>query len=79
MISTRLGAALAAGSLAVGILAGSAGTIVLREGSAVPRTVELTAGSSGMMNGSSGSGPAASTMPGSMQDHHVANSPVPTR
>jgi hypothetical protein len=63
MITTRIAAAFAAGALAVGILAGSAGTIVLRDATA-PQTVDWTAqmsqmgsmmnGSGGMMDGSGG-------------------------
>jgi hypothetical protein len=66
MIATRIAAALAAGALAVGILAGSAGTIVLREATA-PQAGDWTAqmsqmgsmmsmmdGSGGMMSGSGG-------------------------
>lgn len=91
MITTRIVAALAAGALAVGILAGSAGTIVLREATN-PNTVDLTAqmsqmgsmmsmmsGFGGMMSGQTGMGPAASRMPGSMQQHHIAGSSVLTR
>ena len=95
MITTRIAAAFAAGALAVGILAGSAGTIVLRDATA-PQTVDWTAqmsqmgsmmaggggmmsGSGGMMNGRNGTGPAASAMPDWMQQHHVTASPVPAR
>jgi hypothetical protein len=66
MITTRIAAAFAAGALAVGMLAGSAGTIVLRDATA-SQTVDWTAqmtqagsmmsmmgGSGGMMGGSGG-------------------------
>ncbi len=63
MITTRIAAVFAAGALAVGILAGSAGTIVLRDATA-PQSVDVAAhmsqmgsmmnGSGGMMNGSGG-------------------------
>ena len=98
MIATRIAAAFAAIALAVGILAGSAGTIVLRDATA-PQTVDWTAqmsqagsmmsmmagrggmmsGSGGMMSGQNEVGPAASTIPDSMQQHHLTSSPVPTR
>ena len=42
MITRRIAAAFAAGALAVGILAGSAGTIVLRDATA-PQVVDWTA------------------------------------
>lgn len=66
MITTRIAAAFAAGGLAVGILAGSAGTIVLREAtnpdageSSAPMSqmgsmMSMMAGSGGMMNGFGG-------------------------
>lgn len=94
MIATRIAAVFAAGALAVGILAGSAGTIVLRDATA-PQGVDWTAhmgqtgsmmggggmmgGSGGMMNGPNGMGPAGPAMPDWMQQHHVAASPAPTR
>jgi hypothetical protein len=98
MITTRIATALAVGGLAVGILTGSAGTIVLREAT-TPNDVVSTAhmgqmgsmmsmmsggsdmmgGSSGMMNGQDGTGPAPSSMPDWMQQHHVTSSPEPTR
>ncbi len=66
MITTRIAAAFAAGALAVGILAGSAGTIVLHDATA-PQTdawtthmdqagsmMSMMAGAGGMMNGSGG-------------------------
>jgi hypothetical protein len=66
MITTRIAAACAAGALAVGILAGSAGTIMLRDATA-PEAVGWTAhmsqmgsmmsvmaGGGGMMSGSGG-------------------------
>jgi hypothetical protein len=68
MITTRIAAALAAGALSVGILAGSAGTIALRDGTA-PQTADWTAhmsqmgsmvsvmaGQGGMMGGQTGIG-----------------------
>jgi len=90
MITTRIAAALGAGALAVGILAGSAGTIVLQEATS-PTAVHLTAqmssmmsgsgdmmsGSGGMMSGQNGTGPGTSAMPGYMQEHHVTDSPAP--
>lgn len=42
MITTRIAAAFAASALAIGILAGSAGTIVLRD-AAAPQTADWTA------------------------------------
>ena len=95
MIPTRIAAALAAGALAVGILAGSAGTIVLRDATSA-QPVDWTAhmsqiggmmngaggmmnGAGGMMNGPNGTGPAASATPNGMQQHHVAASEAPTR
>ena len=66
MTTTRIAAAFAAGGLAVGIVAGSAGTILLREATS-PNAGDSTAhmsqmgsmmsmmnGSGGMMNGSGG-------------------------
>jgi hypothetical protein len=66
MINSRIAAAFAAGALAIGILAGSAGTIVLKD-AATPEVADLTAhmsqmgsmmsmmgGAAGMMNGSGG-------------------------
>jgi hypothetical protein len=73
MITTRIAAAIAAGALSVGILAGSAGAIVLREAMA-PRTVDWTAHISQM-------GSMSSMMGGQswMQQHHGAVAPGPTR
>lgn len=94
MTSTRIAAAFAAGGLALGILAGSAGTIIIRD-AVTPSAVDLTAhmsqmgsmmsmmsmmnGSGGMMNGQDGTAPAASTMPDWMQSHHITISPAPAR
>ena len=60
MIATRIAATFAAGALAVGILTGSAGTIVRRDATA-PQSVDVAAhmsqmgsmmnGAGGMMNG----------------------------
>ena len=91
MISTRITAAVAAGALAVGILTGSAGTIMARD--ATPQASDWTAhmgqmgsmmsmmaGQGGMMNGQNGAAaPTASAMPDWMQQHHVTTSPVPAR
>lgn len=93
MITTRIAAALAASALLVGILAGSAGTIVLRD-TTTPQAVDWTAhmsqmgsmmsGQGGMMSGQTGIGsgmmvPTASGMPGWMQQHHGGSSQTPTR
>jgi len=68
MITTRLAATFAAGALAVGILAGSAGTIVARDattpqasdGSAhmsqMGSMMSMMAGQGGMMSGQTGTG-----------------------
>jgi hypothetical protein len=53
MITSRIAAALAAGALAIGILAGSAGTIVLRDATS-PSALDLTARMGSMMGGSGG-------------------------
>ncbi len=60
MITTRIAAAIGAGALAVGILTGSAGTIVLRDATAsqsndvtsfMSQMGSMMGGSGGMMNG----------------------------
>lgn len=94
MISTRLAGGIAAGALAVGILTGSAATIVVREvTSSNAAGVNLAASmsqmsamrrtGSGMMTGSNGMmgamGPSASGMPDWMRSHHPANSPEPAQ
>lgn len=69
MITTRLSAAVAAGAIVIGILVGSAGTIVLRD-TTTPTTADwsthmsqmgsmmsMMAGQGGMMNGQATSGP----------------------
>src|SRR6266508_3560223 len=75
MITTRIAAAFAAGGLAVGILAGSAGTIVIRDAttsnaidlpvhmSQMGSMMSMMASSGGMMSGSGGmmSGQAGTT------------------
>jgi hypothetical protein len=92
MITSRIAVAFAAGALAVGILAGSAGTLVARDATA-PQAVDWAAhlsqmssmmsgsggmmnGSGGMMNGQNGTDPGASAVPDGMQQHHVAASPT---
>ena len=69
MISTRITATVAASALAVGILTGSAGTIVARDATAPAASdwtahmsqmgsmMSMMAGQGGMMNGQNGTGP----------------------
>jgi hypothetical protein len=91
MITTRIAGALGAGALAVGILVGSAGTIVLRDATA-PRAGDWTSamsqmgsmmsmmgGSFGMMNGQNWTGPAATGMPDWMRQHHQPATEEPAR
>jgi hypothetical protein len=88
MISTRLAGTSAAVALAIGILAGSAGTIVIRD-AARPDAVDanadmgqtatmmsMMAGGPGMMTGQHGMGPAGSAMIDGTLQHHQ---PVPSR
>ncbi len=91
MITTRIAAAFAAGGLAVGILAGSAGTIVIRDAttsnaidlpahmSQMGSMMSIMASSGGMMSGQPGTTATASGMPDPMQQHHATTSPVPSR
>jgi len=91
MITTRIAAAFAAGGLAVGILAGSAGTIVIRDAttsnaidlpahmSQMGSMMSIMASSGGMMSGQAGTTATASGMPDPMQQHHATTSPVPSR
>lgn len=88
MITTRIAAAFAATALAVGILAGSAGTIVLRDATA-PQTVDWTAQMSqvgsmmsmmaggGMMSGSGGMMSGTGGMINGQNGVGPAASPIP--
>jgi len=93
MINTRMTAALAAAALAIGVLVGSAGTIVLRvatapqagDWTAQMSQVRSTTGATGMMGGGYGMMGghlpmgSASAMPDWMRSHHPAVSPVPAQ
>lgn len=84
MITTRIAAAIAAGALAVGMLVGSAGTIVLHGTSAalsadlaahISQMGSLMTGAAGMMNGSGGmmSGVGSGMMNGTGSTGHAAS------
>lgn len=83
MITTRIAATLAGCALAVGILVGAAGMIVLRDATA-PQTgftamAELMS-SQGMSSMIMMNGSGASSMPGGQHDqHHPAASPEGSR
>jgi hypothetical protein len=95
MTTSRIAAAVAAGALTIGLLAGSAGTIIARDAttadavdcSALMSQMQSMMSSSGsMMNGSSGmmdsqdrTTPEASSTPGGMMGHDTTTSPAPTR
>ena len=90
-MTTRIGAAVAAGFLAVGILVGAAGTIVVRDATTTDfadhmRGMSASAGSMGSMAGMMsmmGSGspmsPDAWMTPGEHESHHAIPSPDATR
>ena len=90
-MTTRIGAAIAAGFLAVGILVGAAGTIVVRDATTTDfadhmRDMSASAGSMGSMAGmmsmmGSGSpmGSDAWMTPGEHESHHAIPSPEATR
>jgi len=92
-MTTRIGAAIAAGFLAVGVLLGAAGTVVVRDGTTTDMTDHMrsmsgtmSAGSMGnmagmmsMMGGASMMGPNASMSPGDHESHHASRSPAATR
>jgi hypothetical protein len=91
MISTRLAGTCAAVALAIGILVGSAGTIVIRD-AARPDAVDanahmgqmatmmsMMAGGPAMMTGQHGMGPAGSAMLDWMLQHHQPVSSGPSR
>ena len=76
-MTTRIGAAFAAGFLAIGILIGAAGTIVLRDATTTDLADHMR-DMTGMMGGSP-MGPNASMTPGDPQSHHATPSPEATR
>jgi hypothetical protein len=86
MISTRIAGALAAGALALGVLAGSAGTIVIRDAAGpdaldsnayMGRMATMMAGGSGMMPGGSGMMPGGSGMMTGLDGMGPAGSAMP--
>jgi hypothetical protein len=83
-MTTRIGAAIAAGFLAIGILVGAAGTIVFRDatgfGPASGRSaMPDVAGMMSMMGTGWWMGPDASMSPSQHASHHTAPSPETTR
>ena len=88
MITKRLAGALIAGSIAIGLTLGAAGTIVAKDTTSASTTAvcadhmadmtSMMSGANGMMSGQGG-GPAASAMPDGMQQHHDTQSLAPTR
>jgi hypothetical protein len=67
MTTTRIAAAVAAGGLAIGLLAGSAGTIIARDATTTTAAVDCTAHMSQMQSMMSGAGSMMSGA-GSMMD-----------
>ena len=90
-MTTRVGAAIAASFLALGILVGAAGTIVVRDATTTDvadhmRDMSASAGAMGsmvgmmsMMGSGSPMGPNTSMTPGYHESHHATSSPEATR
>jgi hypothetical protein len=93
MITRRMAAALVAGSLALGLAAGTAGTIIAKDATSSQTAAaacidhmddmsSMMNGGGGMMNGAGGmmNGLNGSgSMPDWMQQHHVAATPAPVQ
>jgi hypothetical protein len=84
MMTTKIGAAIAAGFLATGILVGAAGTIVIREATASDHMADMAGMSAmgsmmSMMGAGSPMGPNASMTPDQHASHHATPSPEATR
>ena len=84
MITRRMAAALVAGSLAVGLVAGTAGTIIAKDTTpsqtAAAACIDHMDDMGGMMNGAGGMmGPGTSAMPDYMQQHHAVSSQAPVQ
>jgi hypothetical protein len=82
-MTTRIGAAIAAGFLAIGILVGAAGTIVVRDAT-TPDHMGDMAGMASMMGDGGMAGmmsmtPGASVTPDEHGSHHETPSPETTR
>ena len=90
-MTTRIDASVAAGFLAVGILVGAAGTIVVGEAARTDLAEHMRdmtasadamgdmAGMMSMMGGGSPMNPGAWMSPGDHQSHHAMPSPEATR